>query len=174
MRGEWLFRLLLRLHPPPFRARYGEEMIAFFREAWHEQTQGRNALGVLAFWTRTVLGTIAAAVAQRVPGAGTDGRGRDGDQGNAAPWSSDLARDIRYALRSFARQPGFAAVIAAGALGALALTRLLESLLFEMSPTDPRVFATVAAAVLGIGVAASWLPARRATAVEPAEAFRAS
>lgn len=62
--------------------------------------------------------------------------------------------------------------VAAGTLGALALSRVLESLLFEVSAHDPRVVAAAALLVLGIGAAASWVPARRATSIEPAEAFR--
>jgi len=65
-----------------------------------------------------------------------------------------------------------AAGVAAGTIGALALSRVLESLLFEVSAHDPRVVAAAAIVVLAIGVGASWLPARRATSVEPAEAFR--
>jgi ABC-type antimicrobial peptide transport system permease subunit len=65
-----------------------------------------------------------------------------------------------------------AAGVAAGSLGALALSRLLQSLLFEVSPSDPRVVGAAALLVLAIGAAASWVPARRATSVEPAEAFR--
>jgi predicted permease len=62
--------------------------------------------------------------------------------------------------------------VAAGTIGALALSRVLESLLFEVSPHDPRVLGAAASLVLLIGAAASWLPARRATSVEPAEALR--
>ncbi|MDX1393164.1 MAG: ADOP family duplicated permease [Gemmatimonadota bacterium] len=60
----------------------------------------------------------------------------------------------------------------AGTLGALALSRVLGSLLFEVSPYDARVVGVAVGLVLVIGAAASWLPARRATSVEPAEAFR--
>lgn len=62
--------------------------------------------------------------------------------------------------------------VATGALGALALSRVLEALLFEVNPHDPRVVGAAAILVLAIGAAASWVPARRATSVEPAEAFR--
>lgn len=62
--------------------------------------------------------------------------------------------------------------VAAGVLGALALSRVLESLLFEVSSHDPRVVGAAALLVLVIGGVASWIPARKATSVEPAEAFR--
>ena len=62
--------------------------------------------------------------------------------------------------------------VAAGTIGALALSRVLESLLFEVSAQDPRVIVAAAMLVLAIGAAASWIPARRATSVEPAEALR--
>jgi predicted permease len=65
-----------------------------------------------------------------------------------------------------------AAGVAGGSLGALALSRLLQSLLFEVGPHDPQVVGAAALLVLAIGAAASWAPARRATSVEPAEAFR--
>jgi predicted permease len=58
--------------------------------------------------------------------------------------------------------------VALGTAGALAATRLLGSLLYEISPTDPRVFAAVAALTLAIALLASFLPARRALAVDPA------
>jgi ABC-type antimicrobial peptide transport system permease subunit len=59
-----------------------------------------------------------------------------------------------------------------GAAGALMLTRYLRTLLYQVSATDPAVIA-VAACVLGaVAVAAAWLPARRATRIDPAVALR--
>ncbi|HKG94601.1 MAG TPA: ABC transporter permease [Gemmatimonadaceae bacterium] len=62
--------------------------------------------------------------------------------------------------------------IAIGLAGALAGTRAIRSLLFEVSPTDPLVLAAVALVLLAIAVAASFAPARRAAGVNPVEALR--
>jgi ABC-type lipoprotein release transport system permease subunit len=60
-----------------------------------------------------------------------------------------------------------------GLVAALALTRYLRTLLFEISPTDPLTLGGVAAILLVVALAASWLPARRAAHVDPAVALRA-
>jgi len=62
--------------------------------------------------------------------------------------------------------------IALGAMGALALTRLLKTLLFEIKPFDPATFLIVAAMLGGVAVLACWIPARRAARVDPMEALR--
>jgi len=62
--------------------------------------------------------------------------------------------------------------LGAGALGALAVTRWLETLLFGVRPNDPASFAAVAAVLLSTGMLASYLPARRATKVDPMVALR--
>jgi len=62
--------------------------------------------------------------------------------------------------------------VALGLLGALLLTRLLESLLFGVKPTDPLTFAGVAAVLGIVAIAASVVPARRAARVDPLIALR--
>jgi ABC-type lipoprotein release transport system permease subunit len=62
--------------------------------------------------------------------------------------------------------------IALGASGALVATRLVASLLYGVTPTDPVTYATVAALLVVAAILASWLPARRAAKVDPMEALR--
>jgi ABC-type antimicrobial peptide transport system permease subunit len=59
-----------------------------------------------------------------------------------------------------------------GVIGAIALTRALGSLLFGVSPTDSATLLGSASLLLAVAATASWLPARRAAAVDPALALR--
>jgi predicted permease len=71
---------------------------------------------------------------------------------------------------------GFGVVIAGIAIGsivALVAGRWLAPLLYHTSPRDPLVFAGVGAALIAVAVAASWIPARRASHVDPTVALRA-
>jgi len=63
--------------------------------------------------------------------------------------------------------------LVAGLAGALALTRLLESLLYEVEPTDPVTLAAAALVLAGAALWASAVPARRAASVDPSETLRA-
>jgi predicted permease len=62
--------------------------------------------------------------------------------------------------------------IVIGLVGAIAGTRLLQSLLFGVSPTDPVVLGGTCAVLIGIAVVASVAPARRAAQIDPVEAMR--
>jgi len=62
--------------------------------------------------------------------------------------------------------------IVLGCAGAFAATRFLRSLLFDVSATEPLVFAGAAAVLAIVAVTASWVPARAATKVNPLEAVR--
>ena len=59
-----------------------------------------------------------------------------------------------------------------GAVAALASTRLLGTLLYEVKAVDPVVFGAMSLAMVGIGMLASYMPARRASNVDPIEALR--
>jgi putative ABC transport system permease protein len=62
--------------------------------------------------------------------------------------------------------------VAAGIFGAIALTRTMQSMLYHTSATDPITFAGVAVLLTFIALLASYLPARRATRVDPVIALR--
>lgn len=62
--------------------------------------------------------------------------------------------------------------VAIGLAGALATTRLLQGLLYEVSPTDPLALGGTCVVLLVIAALASWVPARRAAAIDPLEALR--
>lgn len=63
--------------------------------------------------------------------------------------------------------------VALGSAGALALTRFMQGILYNVAPTDPVAFALVAGSLLTAATLASWLPARRAAHVDPSVALRA-
>jgi predicted permease len=63
--------------------------------------------------------------------------------------------------------------VSLGLAGAFALARMLSGLLFEVKPTDPLTFATIPVLLIGVTILASWLPAHRASRLDPMVALRA-
>jgi putative ABC transport system permease protein len=62
---------------------------------------------------------------------------------------------------------------ACGLAAALVLAPLMKSLLFSVSPSDPLTYAAMSASLILAAALASYLPARRATKIDPVEALRA-
>ncbi len=85
-----------------------------------------------------------------------------------------LGGSDRDVLRLVLRQGVSMVVVGllAGLLVALALTRLMTRYLLDVSPSDPLTYATVALVLTAVALAACWIPARRATRVDPGAALR--
>ncbi|HEX2165697.1 MAG TPA: ABC transporter permease [Longimicrobiales bacterium] len=81
------------------------------------------------------------------------------------------AADVRRMVVSQGGRVALAGVVI-GLVAAVFAARSLESLLYEVQARDPLVFAAVAVMMLGVALLASYLPARRASAVDPVEAIR--
>jgi putative ABC transport system permease protein len=62
--------------------------------------------------------------------------------------------------------------VAAGLVGSFVLTRFLQTMLFDVKPTDPITFAAISALLAAVALAACFVPARRATRVDPLVALR--
>jgi putative ABC transport system permease protein len=77
---------------------------------------------------------------------------------------------LRLIFSQSARLVGVGLIV--GVAGALAGSRLLRSLLFDVSPNDPVTFAIIALVLAAVAALASYLPARRATKVDPLVALR--
>jgi ABC-type antimicrobial peptide transport system permease subunit len=78
---------------------------------------------------------------------------------------------VRHVLLGAAASVVVGCVI--GATAAVLLSRFVRHMLFEVSPTEPAVYAAVLGLVLVVALLAAYLPARRATRIDPLEALRA-
>ncbi len=120
---------------------------------------GVFALIALALALVGVYSVLAYSVAQRTP-----------EFGVRMALGADRSSVLWMVLR---RTLGLSAVgVALGVAMSLFAMRLLETLLFAIKPTDPRTLALVALAMLTSALAAAWIPAHRATRVDPLIALR--
>jgi putative ABC transport system permease protein len=78
---------------------------------------------------------------------------------------------LRLVLGRALRIVGLGVIV--GLAGAVGLTRVLQRFLFGVTPTDPLAFTVVTLLLVAVGLAAAWLPARRATRIDPTAALRA-
>jgi ABC-type antimicrobial peptide transport system permease subunit len=120
-----------------------------------------GAFGAIALLLASigVYGVISYGVSQRTQEIGV--RVAMGAQG----------RDVfSLVLREAAWLAGIGIVL--GIVGALGVTRVIASMLIGVSPTDPISFASEAAFLAGVALRASYVPARRATRVDPLVALR--
>jgi ABC-type antimicrobial peptide transport system permease subunit len=85
-----------------------------------------------------------------------------------------LGEQPNYLLRAVLRQGLLLTIagVAVGLGGALALTQTIKSLLFEVSATDPMIFASIPLLLVVVALLACFVPARRATRVDPLVALR--
>lgn len=106
-----------------------------------------------------VYGVVAYSVARRT-----------GEIGVRMALGADAASTVRMIVR---QALGIvAAGLVLGILGALGATRFVGQLLFDVQPTDPITYAVVLVGAVLIGTLAAWLPARRATRIDPVTALR--
>jgi ABC-type antimicrobial peptide transport system permease subunit len=81
------------------------------------------------------------------------------------------AENVRRLAMRHGLLPAFVGVVL-GAIGALGATQLAASMLYGVAPRDPLTFIGVVALLVLVAFGAAWLPARRATRVDPMIALR--
>jgi putative ABC transport system permease protein len=119
-----VYRVLLLAYPERFRRRYGSEMVRLFRERLRVEVARSGARGCAGHWLGTLRDVVVNAPGERVEAwrAGRHERSRSASRAPAPPSTdthrprgermNQLREDVRYALRTIARNPGFAAVVA--------------------------------------------------------------
>lgn len=134
----------------------------------------RDSLGGQRHWAAVIAGFALSAVILAAVGVfgvlAYQVTNREKEIGIRQALGADRRRIVRMVLR---RGLGCALVgVAVGAVLAAFLTRGLQSLLFEVSRADPATWLAAGVLLLLVGLAACWLPARRASRIDPLVALR--
>ncbi|MFW6079291.1 MAG: ADOP family duplicated permease, partial [Gemmatimonadota bacterium] len=130
-----VFRLLLRLYPPSFRAVYGAEMTRFFLARLERAREAGGRTAVARRWLRVVVDVFVSAAAER-RGGSASGRSR----GKARESMSSFIHDLRHAARRLRKTPLFtvsAVLILAVGIGLdTAVFGLVDAMLFRPPPFE--------------------------------------
>jgi putative ABC transport system permease protein len=137
------------------------EAVTSQAQSWKLGATMFTAFGILALVLASIglYSVIAYNVAQRTH-----------EMGVRVALGAQVGDVIRMVVREGAVLGVIGVVIGTGA--ALLAGRWVKPLLFDVAPTDPFVFTAVIVLLLGVAVAASWVPARRASRVDPQVALR--
>jgi predicted permease len=146
---------------PPARVRVMDDVVAdaVGQPRFHLLLLNLFAALALVLAAVGVYGVMAYAVSRRTQEIGVR-------LALGAPARRVLALVVGQGLRLAA------AGVVLGLVAAAATTRLMRALLYEVSPTDPLTFAALALGLLAVSALASYLPARRATRIDPMTALR--
>jgi predicted permease len=161
--GESIRREVQSVDPniPTYAARSMEDVVA------RSMAERRFALDILGFFS--VVALLLAAIGIYGVMTYTFSR-RTQEIGIRMALGAQRADILRLAIRE-----GMLLVsvgLGSGILGALLLTRFLRAMLFAVTPTDPLTFATIAAILALVALLACFIPAQRATQVDPLVALR--
>jgi predicted permease len=157
-------RGIVREIDPTVQVRNPRAMDALVNEALHRervlaQLGGFFSLFALALACLGIYGVLSLAVVQRTREIGV--RVALGAQRHDVLWLV-IGRGLKLVL--------IGSVI--GLIGAFSATRLVSGMLYGVTPTDPVTFSIVALALIVVALLAAWLPARRASKVDPMVALR--